>query len=175
MLRATNSPIFRSTCDYIQHRYCCRPVRSQPCHRSAAISVQCTKSCLYSQKCSWRWASLSPETCRADSNRSIKISIKESCCISLVAYIVVLMTHFLTNVKNLYFLLVCVIFVIACRQQCQCGERSKLFEIDFLKFDLVARNQKAVDCEWENNKSERERGLYDRSASRLGVLSGANI
>jgi len=24
------------------------------------------QSCIYSQKCSWRWASLSPETCRAD-------------------------------------------------------------------------------------------------------------
>jgi len=30
------------------------------------------QSCIYSQKCSWRWASLSPEACRADPNRSIK-------------------------------------------------------------------------------------------------------
>ena len=57
------------------------------------------QSCIYSQKCSWRWASLSPETSRADSNRSIKRSINENCCILLVAYIVVLMMHGLTNVK----------------------------------------------------------------------------
>jgi len=42
------------------------------------------QSCKYSQKCSWRWASLSPETCRVDSNRSIN----QNCCILLVAYIV---------------------------------------------------------------------------------------
>jgi len=58
------------------------------CHRLAAISVHCTKSCIYSQKCSWRWASLSPETCRADSNISIRRSIYENCCILLLAYIV---------------------------------------------------------------------------------------
>ena len=51
------------------------------------------------KKCSWEWASLSPETCRADSNRSIQRSINGICCIFLVAYIVVLMTHVLTNVK----------------------------------------------------------------------------
>ena len=43
---------------------------SQPCHRSAA-----------------------------DSNRSIKRSINGICCILLVAYIVVLMMHGLTNAK----------------------------------------------------------------------------
>ena len=55
-------------------------------------------NCIYSQKCSWRWASLSPETCRADSNRPIKMSINENVCIMLVAYIAVLMIHGLTNV-----------------------------------------------------------------------------
>ena len=70
-----------------------------PCHRSVAISVRCNQSCIYRQKCSWRWASLSPETCRADSNRSIKRSINKNCCIVLVAHIVVLMMHGLTNVK----------------------------------------------------------------------------
>jgi len=29
------------------------------------------QSCIYSHKCSWRRANLSPETCRADSNISI--------------------------------------------------------------------------------------------------------
>jgi len=44
--------------------------RWKPCHRSTTISVHCTKA-VYTENCSWRWASLSPETCRADSNRSI--------------------------------------------------------------------------------------------------------
>jgi hypothetical protein len=42
---------------------------------------------------------LSPETCKADSNRAIKRSIKENFCVLLVAYIVVLMMHGITNVK----------------------------------------------------------------------------
>jgi hypothetical protein len=52
------------------------------------------QSCIYSQKCSWRCASLSPETCRADSNISIKRSINENCCIWLVAHIVLLQNCF---------------------------------------------------------------------------------
>jgi len=58
------------------------------------------QSYIYSQKCSCRWANLSPETCRADSNISIKRSINENCCILLVAYIVVLMMHGFTSVKS---------------------------------------------------------------------------
>jgi len=72
---------------------------NQPCHRSAAISVDCTRAVYTVKKCSWRWASLSPETCRADSNRSIN----ENCCILLVAYIVVLMMHGLKNIKNKFW------------------------------------------------------------------------
>ena len=53
------------------------------------------------KKCSWRWAILSPVTCRVDLKRSIKISINENCCIFFVAYIVVLMMHGLRNVKNI--------------------------------------------------------------------------
>ena len=103
MFRATISPIFRSTFDCIysfgtMHRYCCRPVTSL--RRNCSYIVALYQSCIYSQKCSWRWVKLSPETCRADSNRSIKRSIKENYCILLVAYIVVLMTHSLTNVKR---------------------------------------------------------------------------
>ena len=58
---------------------------------------QCTKSYIYtySQNCSWGWASLSPETCRAD----LKRSINRICCVLLVAYVVVLMTYGLTNIK----------------------------------------------------------------------------
>ena len=83
MFQATNLPIFMSTCDCIcsfgsMHRYCCR------------LLTRLRWNCIYSQKCSWRWASLSPETCTADSNRSIKRSINENCCILLVASIVML-------------------------------------------------------------------------------------
>ena len=46
-----------------------------------------------------RWASLSPETYRADLKRSIKRSINGICCILLVAYVVVLMMHGLTNIE----------------------------------------------------------------------------
>ena len=63
-------------------RHCCRTV-----HRSAAVSVHCNKSCIYSQKCSWWWANLSPETCRAELKRLIN---EKGCCILLVIYIVVL-------------------------------------------------------------------------------------
>ena len=55
--------------------------------RRAALSVQCDTVVSTFKKCPWRWASMSPETCRADSTRSIKISINENCCILLVAYI----------------------------------------------------------------------------------------
>jgi hypothetical protein len=48
--------------------YCCRPVSW---HRSAAVSVHCTKSCIYSQKMLWGWANLSPETCRTELKRLI--------------------------------------------------------------------------------------------------------
>jgi len=48
------------------------------------------QSCIYSQKCSWRWATLSPKTCRADSNRSIN----ENYCILMVAYILLLLPYF---------------------------------------------------------------------------------
>jgi len=67
MFRVKNSPIFRRSFDCI-YRYCCWPVTRSPVSSNIGI---------YSQKTSWRWASFSPETCRADSNRSIKISINE--------------------------------------------------------------------------------------------------
>ena len=65
------------------------------CHRSAAISVHCTESCKHSQECSWGWTSLSPETCRADLERWIN----GICCIVLVAYVIILMMHGITNIK----------------------------------------------------------------------------
>ena len=55
---------------------------------------------IHSETCSWRWASLSPETCRAVLIWSIKRSIKRICCILLVVHIAVLMKHRLTNIKS---------------------------------------------------------------------------
>ena len=95
MFRATNSPILRSTF-----------------WLNIQLLVQCTdivagrqkyrcivpKAVYTVKKCSWGWSSLSPETCRADSKRSIN----GICCILLVAYIVVLTVHGLTNIKYNY-------------------------------------------------------------------------
>ena len=105
MFRATNSPILRSTFWlYIQLWYNAPillptddKVPSQ--HRLAAISVHCTKAVYTVKNCFWRWVNLLPETCTADSNRSIKRSINKNCCILLVTYIIVLMMHGLTNIK----------------------------------------------------------------------------
>ena len=48
------------------------------------------------KKCSWGWANLSPETCRA----YLKRLINEKFVILLVAYIVVLVMHGHTNIKH---------------------------------------------------------------------------
>ena len=68
-------------------------------HQWAAVSVHCTKSCRYSQKCSWGWENLSPETCRADLIRLINEEVVASCwlltslCLMNFQYSKVLMTH----------------------------------------------------------------------------------
>ena len=69
----------------------------------AAISVHCTKAIYTVKKCSWRWVSFLPETCRADSNSSIKRSINAICCIFLAAYVGVLwfsLPTFIWNISN---------------------------------------------------------------------------
>jgi hypothetical protein len=48
------------------------------------------------KKCSLGWASLSPETCRAD----LKRSINGICCILLVAYSVVLKSYALCSYEQ---------------------------------------------------------------------------
>ena len=48
-------------------------------HRSAAVSMQCTKSCIYSQKVLLKWANLSPETCWAELKRLINEKAVASC------------------------------------------------------------------------------------------------
>ena len=76
-------------------------VTLSPRHRAAANRCNVyQKLCIHSEKCSWRWASLSPETCRAVLKSSIKRSIKGICCILLVANIAVLTMHGLINIKS---------------------------------------------------------------------------
>jgi len=66
------------SCFCTMHRYCCcRPVGS------SNIGALCIQLYIQSQDCSWRWASLSPETCRAD----LKRSTNGICCILLVTHI----------------------------------------------------------------------------------------
>ena len=55
------------------------PVPSQPWHLSAAVSVYCTKSCIYSQMCSWGWANLSPEKCRVYLKRLTNVKVVAFC------------------------------------------------------------------------------------------------
>jgi hypothetical protein len=90
-----NTPIFLPTGDKVEVEQSSISSLSPVGSNSGALH----RSCIYSQMCSWRWTSLSPETGRTDSNRWIKRSLNENCCILLVAYIVVLMMHGLTNVK----------------------------------------------------------------------------
>ena len=59
------------------HRNCCRPVP-----RGAGLQ-QCRcivpKAVYTVNKCSWRWANLSPETCRAELKRLINENVVASC------------------------------------------------------------------------------------------------
>jgi len=80
MFRAKNSPIFRSTFWlYIQILVqCtaagrCRGIGRQQCRCIVPKNVYTVK------KCSWGWANLSPETCRADLKRLIKEKVFVSC------------------------------------------------------------------------------------------------
>ena len=97
MFRATNSPIFRST--LVQ---CTDIAAGRQQYRCIVPKAVYTVT--------WRWASLSPETCRADLKRSIKRSINGICCILLVAYFVVLMMHSLTNIKSIVVFALCCYF-----------------------------------------------------------------
>jgi hypothetical protein len=44
---------------------------------STAVSVHCTKSCIYSQKCPWGWAKLLPETCTADFHKDAAVKLRK--------------------------------------------------------------------------------------------------
>jgi hypothetical protein len=87
---ATNSPTFANTFDSTYGF-------------GRAISVHCTKGVYTFKKCSWKWVSLSPETCRPDSNRWIIRSINESCWILLIAYIHLCFVQKLEYIKTSIF------------------------------------------------------------------------
>ena len=88
MFRAKNSPILRSTFFAVytafgsMHRHCFWPV---PPGTVPAAPVGSSVDALYqelyiqSKKCSWGWANLSPETCRAELKRSINEKVVASC------------------------------------------------------------------------------------------------
>ena len=82
--RATNSPILMLL-----------PTGDKVCTGRQQYRCIVPKAVLTVKKCCWGWASLSPETYRAD----LKRSINGICWTLLVAYIVVLMMHCLTNIK----------------------------------------------------------------------------
>ena len=83
MFRRTNSPILMSTFwMYIQLLVQCTDTAADRCYGGTDRQQNrqhCTKSCVYSQKCSWGWANLSPETCRADLKRLINEIVVASC------------------------------------------------------------------------------------------------
>ena len=70
---------------YIQLLVQCTDNAADRCHRSAAVSVYCTKSCIYSQNVLLR---LGEFVVRNRKGRNKKINKWKSCCILLVAYIV---------------------------------------------------------------------------------------
>ena len=92
MFRATNSSILRSTFRlYIQLLIQCTDTAAD--QWSAAGSVPCTKSCIYSQNVLLR---MDEFPARNIQGRIKKINKRKSCCIFLVAYIVVIKHHFYT-------------------------------------------------------------------------------
>ena len=101
MFRATNSPILRSTfllsvqlfvqctdtaADWC-HRWAGTSVSSQPWHRSAAVSVHCTKSCIYSQKMLLRMDEFVARTCGAELKRLINGKVVASCWLFTSLYL----------------------------------------------------------------------------------------
>ena len=72
MVRATNSPILRSTFWlYIQFLVQCTGRQQCRCIVQKAVYT--------AKKCSWEWANLSPETCNADLKRLINEKVVASC------------------------------------------------------------------------------------------------
>ena len=72
MFRATNSPILSSTFWlYIQLLVQCTETAADRCIIPKAVYTV--------KKCSWGWANLSPETCRAELKKINKVRVVEPC------------------------------------------------------------------------------------------------
>ena len=114
IFRATNSPILRSTFwlyIYIQLLVKCTDTAADRCHGWDGTPFHLNRDrqqCRYIapkavytiKKCSWGWANLSPETCRAELIRSINEKVVESCWLFTSSQ----------GVKTLYQMLLSVIF-----------------------------------------------------------------
>jgi hypothetical protein len=113
MFRATNSPILRSTFWLYTYSFWYKAPTLLP--TSATVEMELTfhlnrgtgrqqcrcivpKAVYTVKKCSWGWANLSPETCRAELKR---LKNGKSCCILLVIYIVVLKWCTVTQTPSL--------------------------------------------------------------------------
>ena len=83
MFRATNSPILRSTFDCIHSFwYNAADSAADRCHRNTdRQQCRCTvpKAVYTFKKCSWGWANLSSETCRAELKRLKNEKVFASC------------------------------------------------------------------------------------------------
>ena len=75
------------------HRHCCWPVLN---HGTGRQQCRCIvpKAVFTVKKCSWGWANLSPETCRAELKRLINENVVASC------YRCTKMMHGHTNIKE---------------------------------------------------------------------------
>ena len=87
------------------HRHCCRPQRSAAVsvwHRSATMSVYCTKSCIYSPKVILRMGEF---VARNMLGWFKKINERKICCVLLVVCIVVLKWCTVRQTSNFTFIL----------------------------------------------------------------------
>ena len=84
MFRTTNSPILKSTFwIYLQVLVHCTDTAADRCHGCGTGRQKCRcivpKAVHTVKKCSWGWANMSPETCKADLKRLINEIIVASC------------------------------------------------------------------------------------------------
>ena len=80
------------------------------------------------KKCSWGWAKLSPEICRANLK---KFNKRKRCCILLVAYIIVLEMFGHTNINFTTSNFISVWFILLLLSHLHLGLPSDVFSADF--------------------------------------------
>jgi hypothetical protein len=102
IFRATNSPILRSTFWlYTQLLLQCTDTAADRCHGSGTGRQQCrcivAKAVYTVKKCSWGWANLSPEICRAEMERLINEKVVASCSLFTSSVYVVPLSSKLTS------------------------------------------------------------------------------